>query len=229
MIVQQKNLKHHSSISIKEKIVIYYDKDCPFCNNYINFLKLKDNYELILKNATGWEKYFIQISFFTGLRTGELLALKWEDINFVSKQIHIKKSVTKGIYSEPKTEWSIRTIDMLPIVEEAFNSLKFHSYMKNSFVFPNSNNKLFFDGTHIREGVWRRALKISKLDYRALYQTRHTFASLMISKGEDILWVSKTLGHSNLQTTLSKYARFIKSDKTKRATFLNQVLLKLGA
>jgi len=96
--------------------------------------------------------------------------------------------------------------------------------MKNSFVFPNSNNKLFFDGTYIREGVWRRALKISKLDYRALYQTRHTFASLMISKGEDILWVSKTLGHSNLQTTLSKYARFIKSDKTKRATFLNQVL-----
>jgi len=35
----------------KEKIVIYYDKDCPFCKNYINFLKLKDNYELVLKNA----------------------------------------------------------------------------------------------------------------------------------------------------------------------------------
>jgi len=35
----------------KEKIVIYYDKDCPFCKNYVNFLKLKDNYELILKNA----------------------------------------------------------------------------------------------------------------------------------------------------------------------------------
>jgi len=57
------------------------------------------------------EKYFIQISFFTGLRTGELLALEWEDINFVSKQIHIKKSVTKSVHSEPKTEWSIRTID----------------------------------------------------------------------------------------------------------------------
>ncbi|RBQ30006.1 DCC1-like thiol-disulfide oxidoreductase family protein [Aliarcobacter vitoriensis] len=35
----------------KDKIVIYYDKDCPFCDNYVNFLKLKDKYELILKNA----------------------------------------------------------------------------------------------------------------------------------------------------------------------------------
>jgi len=35
----------------KEKIFIYYDKDCPFCKNYVNFLELKDNYELILKNV----------------------------------------------------------------------------------------------------------------------------------------------------------------------------------
>lgn len=178
---------------------------------------------LILKNATGWEKWFIQISFFTGMRTGELLALKWEDINFFNKQIHIKKSIRKGIYSGPKTDSSIRTIDMLPIVEDAFKELKFHSYMKNSFIFLDSNNNFFYDGSSIREGVWKRALKTAKLDYRALYQTRHTFASLMISKGEDILWVSKTLGHATLQTTLTKYAKFIKSDKTKRATFLDSV------
>ncbi|QKF59312.1 DCC1-like thiol-disulfide oxidoreductase family protein [Aliarcobacter lanthieri] len=35
----------------KEKIVIYYDEDCPLCKNYVNYLKLKDNYELILKNV----------------------------------------------------------------------------------------------------------------------------------------------------------------------------------
>lgn len=177
----------------------------------------------ILDNSTGWEKYFIQISFFTGMRTGELLGLKWEDINFVTKKISIKKAIRKGIYSEPKTDSSIRTIDMLPIVEEAFNNLKFKSYMKNSFIFLNSDNQVFYDSSYIREGAWKRALKISKLDYRPLYQTRHTFASLMISKGEDILWVSQTLGHSNVQTTLTKYAKFIKSDETKRASFLDSV------
>ena len=123
-----------------------------------------DEIMLILKNATGWEKYFIQISFFTGLRTGELLALKWEDINFFNKQIHIKRAVRKGILSEPKTESSIRTIDMLPIVEEAFKELKFHSYMKNNFIFLDNNNNLFYDSSYIREGAWKRALKISNLD-----------------------------------------------------------------
>lgn len=179
--------------------------------------------KVILDNSTGWEKEFIQISFFTGMRTGELLGLKWEDINFVTKKISIKKAIRKGIYSEPKTESSIRTIDMLPVVEEAFNNMKFESFMKNSFVFLNTDNNPFYDSSYIREGVWKRTLKSSKLDYRPLYQTRHTFASLMISKGEDILWVSQTLGHSNVQTTLTKYAKFIKSDETKRASFLDSV------
>lgn len=177
----------------------------------------------IIDNADGWEKWFIQISFFTGIRTGELLALKWEDINFLSKQIHIKRAVRKGIVSEPKTESSIRSIDMLPVVEEAFNKLKFGSFMKNGYIFLDSSDDIFYDSSFIREGVWRRALKYAKLDYRSLYQTRHTFASLMISRGEDILWVSKTLGHSNLQTTLTRYAKFIQTEKTKRASFLDSV------
>lgn len=185
-----------------------------------------DEIQEILRHATGFEKEFILISFFTGMRTGELLALKWEDINFFTKQIHIKKAIRKGIYDSPKTESSIRSIDMLPVVEEAFNRLKFNSFLKNSFVFLDSKGKPFYDSTYIREGVWRRSLKLAKLDYRALYQTRHTFASLMISKGEDILWVSKTLGHSNMQTTFTKYAKFIKGEKVKRASFLDKVLFE---
>lgn len=182
-----------------------------------------DEIQQILSNAIGWEKQFFQIAFFTGLRTGELLALKWEDINFFSKKINIKKAIRKGIYGSPKNKYSVRTIEMLPIVEDALNELKIKSYMKNSFIFMNDDNTHFYDASHIREGEWARVLKRAKLDYRTLYQTRHTFASLMISKGEDILWVSKTLGHSTIQTTLTKYAKFIEGDETKRASFLDSV------
>lgn len=187
-----------------------------------------DEVKLILENSTGVEKQFFQISFFTGMRTGELLALKWDDINFVSKQIHIKRAIRRGTISSPKTDGSVRVIDMLPIVEDALNKLKFKSYMKNSFIFLNSNNEPFFDSSSIRDGEWRRALKRAKLDYRSLYHTRHTFTSIMISKGEDILWVSKMLGHSNMQTTLTRYAKFIKSDKTKRATFLENFYTEIA-
>ena len=107
-----------------------------------------DEIQEILRHATGFEKEFILISFFTGMRTGELLALKWEDINFFTKQIHIKKAIRKGIYDSPKTESSIRSIDMLPVVEEAFNRLKFNSFLKNSFVFLDSKGKPFYDSTY---------------------------------------------------------------------------------
>jgi len=48
-----------------------------------------------------------------------LLGLKWEDINFFNKTISINRAIRKGVISTPKTENSIRTIDMLPVVEDA--------------------------------------------------------------------------------------------------------------
>ena len=59
-----------------------------------------------------------------------------------------------------------------------------------------------------------------KIPYRNLYQMRHTFASMMISNGEDILWVSNMLGHKDSSMTLEKYARYIKKNDKKRGVFL---------
>jgi integrase len=177
----------------------------------------------ILKHSKGWEKNFFQIAFFTGLRTGELIGLRWEDINFVTKKISIRRSVRKGTVGNVKTINSVRTIDMLPLVEKALIEQKFNTYMKNSFVFLNEQNENYYDGTSIRKNAWQRTLRAAKLDYRTLYQTRHTFASIMISKGEDMLWVSNMLGHGNLNITLSKYAKYCKTDTTARAQFLDGV------
>ena len=58
------------------------------------------------------------------------------------------------------------------------------------------------------------------LKYRRMYLMRHTFISLMISYGEDILWVSKNVGHKDLSITLKEYARYINDGDKKRATFL---------
>lgn len=50
--------------------------------------------------------------------------------------------------------------------------------------------------------------------------TRHTFATMMLENGEDILWVSNMLGHIDSTMTLSRYARYIKRDDVRRATFI---------
>lgn len=181
-----------------------------------------DEVQLILSNAQEcYQKNMVQIAFFTGMRSGELLGLKWEDINFVSKTISIKRSIRDGKIDTPKTQSSIRTIDMLPLVEEALLKQKKETYLNNSFVFLNYLGKHFYDNASIRKGFWKNILQLVQLDHRDMYQTRHTFASIMISRGQDILWVSQMLGHTTPDMTLSKYSKFIKTEKVKRASFLD--------
>jgi integrase len=69
-----------------------------------------------------------------------------------------------------------------------------------------------------------RTLKESNIEYRPLYQTRHSFASQMIQNGEDIIWVVSMLGHSSPKMTLDKYAKYVKSETKKRGTFISNVM-----
>ena len=128
-----------------------------------------------------------------------------------------------GVISTPKTANSIRYIDiidsLLPYLKEQYK-LTAH---KNSYVFLNENDENFYDIKRIRNTHWKRVLKECDLNYRPIYHTRHTFATVMLENGEDILWVSNMLGHKDSTMTLSRYARYIKRDDKKRATFLENI------
>jgi integrase len=62
---------------------------------------------------------------------------------------------------------------------------------------------------YLRNQVWKPALKKAGLKYRTPYQTRHTFATLALSQGEDIGWVQNMLGHSSLQMIFTRYYAWI--------------------
>ena len=74
----------------------------------------------IINTAKDQYKNFFAISFFTGLRTGELVGLKWADIDIDKREIHIQRSVRKGLESLPKTTSSIRTVEMIDAVIAIF-------------------------------------------------------------------------------------------------------------
>jgi len=175
----------------------------------------------IINVSIGQNKNLITTLFFTGMRTGELWGLKWSDLNFQSDTIHIQRAIRHGTISSTKTNSSNRIIEMLPIVKEALMRQKTFTYREDSFVFLNRDKKHFSSAASVSLGYWKRTLKFCKLDYRVLYQTRHTFASMMISQGEDIVWVSKTLGHASVKITLDIYTKFIPHERRERATFLN--------
>lgn len=176
----------------------------------------------ILDKAKEQYKNFYALGFFSGLRSGEMIGLKWEDIDFFRKEISIKRAIKMGVVSTPKTLKSVRDIDMidslLPYLE---NQYKITGKYK-SYVFLNEHQENFYDIKRIRDTHWKRVLKECGFKYRPIYHTRHTFATIMLENGEDILWISNMLGHTDSTMTLSRYAKYIKRDDRKRASFLEK-------
>lgn len=177
----------------------------------------------VIANTDGWFKNFLGVAFFTGMRTGELMALSWEDINMHSKKIIVRKSMSRGIVKCTKTG-NERIIDMLPPVEAALKEQFKETGLKGQSVFYSKwDQNPFTNSSTLGRHHWKPLLKRLMIADRVLYNTRHTFATMMISKGEDIIWVSKMLGHSNSSITLSVYARYREDTSVKRAKFLDDV------
>jgi integrase len=93
---------------------------------------------------------------------------------------------------------------------------------QNSYVFLNQLNEPIYDIKRIRENGWKKTLKACNIEYRTIYQTRHSFATMMLENGEDILWLSNMLGHTDSSMTLSKYAHYVKRKEKKRGQFLDK-------
>ncbi len=135
-------------------------------------------------------------------------ALKWDNVHFDTKKIQIVETRVYGEEGRPKTESSYRTIDILPMVYTALQEQASRTRLKSKYVFLNFDEKPI-DVETLRKNAWTEGLKSAKIDYRPMIQTRHTFATLMITAGENIGWVQKMMGHSSLKMIVEKYYSFI--------------------
>lgn len=181
----------------------------------------------MLSSSDAWMESFLTTAFFTGMRTGELMALKWEDINFVSNKIHVRRSIRQGIEGTTKNGKD-RLIDMLPVVASALKKKYRENGLKYDYIFTSRLGKPYTESNSIIRWKWKPLLKRCSIDYRKLYNTRHTFATTMLLNGEDVLWVSKTLGHADISTTMKYYVKYIEDKSQKRAKFLNGFLGENG-
>jgi integrase len=177
---------------------------------------------LILGTATGQFRNFYALAFFTGMRSGEMIGLRWEDVDFLHGTISVKRAIKMGMVTEPKTAQSIRQVEIIdtlvPYLQEQYRI----TGAKKSYVFLNKEGEHFYDIKRIRDTDWKRTLKTCGLEYRPIYHTRHTFATMMLEHNEDILWVSNMLGHKDATMTLSHYAKYVNRKRKKRASFLEK-------
>ncbi len=180
----------------------------------------KDEMFTLLDNVNEKVRCYFAIGFFTGMRTGEILALKWSDIDYENMIIKVRRARRQGIESKPKTKSSIRDVDILDVlIPYLKNHLKF-KIPECDYLFTSNFKEPYNDTTGVFARYWKPLFKKLNIEYRNPYQMRHTFASMMISNGEDILWVSNMLGHTTSAMTLTKYAKYVVNKDKKRGTFL---------
>jgi integrase len=170
----------------------------------------------------------LTILFFTGLRFGEMAALKFRNVHLDRETAKICETLVYGEEGRTKTRKSNRDIDLLPPAVEALTDQYKLTGNKSDYVFLDLNgNPLTPD--HMREVIWKPALEKAGIEYRPMMQTRHTFATISLSEGENIGWVQHMLGHSSLQMIFTKYYAWMPKETRNDGSAMMKAYKSLGA
>jgi len=166
-----------------------------------------------------------EVELATGLRRGELLALRWQDVDLNKKVIHVRRTLkrvraeggerrTKLVFEEPKTDKSRRTITL---TETAVKALKLHrvrqaeeklrvgeAYQDNGLVFATPLGRpIDPDGFYKH---FSKILKKAGISHRSFHNCRHTVATVLLEEGVNPKVVQELLGHARVGITLDIYS-----------------------
>jgi integrase len=157
---------------------------------------------LALVRAAGSEQdaAIYLLAAFTGLRRGELLALRWRDVDFAGSVVRVRASYAAGQLTTPKSG-KVRSVPMAPDVAAALARLgqRANWVGDNDLVFPGEAGD-YLDGSALRRR-YTAALARAGLRPLRFHDLRHTFGTRMIAKA-DIRRVQEWMGHADVQTTM---------------------------
>ncbi len=146
----------------------------------------------------------------TGLRQGELLGLKWGDIDRAAKEVHVRRQYTDGRFSELKTKNSRRRIGLSEQLLVALQKWKLKCPKGIlDLVFPNGAGNPENHGNLLRRGFYP-SLRRAKLRQVRFHDLRHTFASFLIAKNVHPKRIQALMGHSSIKVTMDVYGHLMK-------------------
>ncbi len=171
----------------------------------------------------------IIICLYTGLRIGELLSLKWDDVDFKQRYISVTKTCRdswqngkyKKIIDTPKTESSQRRV---PIAQPLIVMLREMKKISNSNYVINGKT---VEGAELRvyQKSFERVLKKLEISHKGFHCLRHTFATRALECGMDVKTLSELLGHKSSSITLKRYAHSLPEHKQEMIDKLTKLLM----
>jgi integrase len=200
----------------------------------------------VLEAMRGRRNYALFVAaLFTGLRAGEVAALRWNAIDLDGKVLEVREAMeqTKAHGARPKAPKSRagRRVIVLPdIVIEALREHRREALEQRvalgagklpdaALVFPANEDPLVPRSVHTISRAWRRVARELGLVGVSFHGLRHTHASQLIEGGVDIVTISRRLGHAKPDITLRVYAHLFKQRDDKAATAINMAMAGLGA
>ena len=213
-------------ISIREEMNIYTAQEFT---QFINVAKeFAEERQARYKDLSEWDYYvFFNIAFYTGLRKGEIYALKWSDIDGI--YLSVKRSITQRLKggdreTPPKNQASIRTLQMpLPLIK----ILKQHKERQSQLHFFSDNIRICGGERCVRDSTVQRRnefyAKSAELKVIRIHDFRHSHVSVLANEGINIQEVARRLGHSRIEMTWNTYSHLYPREEERAIEILNKI------
>ena len=194
-----------------------------------NYLTLQEEFEIMncLKKQTSLKSLGVALALATGMRIGEICALRWDCIDILRGLIHVNKTLqriytkengvgkSKVIVTAPKSFKSDRYI---PLPENYMAIIKKHQAAPDAYLLTGKPDK-FIEPRTLR-AYYNRLMVNNGTNYVTFHGLRHTFATRLVESGCDYKTISELLGHADINTTFRTY---IHSDMDKKRQFVEKV------
>ncbi len=164
----------------------------PDLNRFLEAARKEPHYDLIL---------FLAL---TGVRLGEALALRWEDVHLAERRAVIRRSVRLSNEGAPKTRFGLRPVDLAAPLVRALEARLATRTGASPLVFPSSTGR-YVNARHLLH-VFGRVSARAALPPVHPHMLRHTWATVMLNGGAPLNYVSRALGHHSTAFTASVYA-----------------------
>jgi len=156
------------------------------------------------------------------MRQGELLALRWTDVDLDQAVIRVRSSYTGGSLGTPKNR-ERRDVDLISAVVELLLGLR-NGSSNDDLVFPGENGHGFLSPTVVLRRHLYPAMAAAQIrrvgpthEKRTFHSFRHTFAKRALESGAQITWLSRHLGHSSLKVTTDIYGHWERAERKLQA------------
>lgn len=159
-----------------------------------------------------------------GLRQGEALGLRWEDVDFAEQRLHVRRSVWRKpgegmVEADTKSERSARVVPLIPLAAAAFAAWRVQSGGRG-YVFAGLRGPQVIEGAERDHKAWEKALVAAGVPDARLHDARHTAGSLLMSLKVPSRVIADILGHADVKITDQVY---LHSDEAQRRAALDSL------